>query len=313
MARGTNGSSDPYHASTNSGAAALAVAPGDTAESARRALWQTFARSGVHAAQSSANLLVQFALGIDHAELASNRRRKISADECARIHDAAARRLRHEPVAYILGRQEFWSLPLSVTTDTLIPRPDSETVVEAALAMVDRGGARDRALRVADLGTGSGALLLALLSELPNAYGIASDRDTNALAVARANANGLGLAGRASFVGCDFAAALAPGLDLVVSNPPYIETDVIETLDAEVRAHEPRLALDGGPDGLSAYQSIARQCAGLLKPAGTLVVEIGHGQAEAVTAVFAATGWVYAAPPKTDYGDIPRVLILQHH
>src|SRR5262249_14002749 len=161
-----------------------------------------------------------------------------------------------------------------------------ETVVEAILAVVERA----RPLRIVDLGVGSGAILLALLRELPAAFGVGTDRDASALAVARDNAQRLGLAARAGFVACDFAAALASTCDVVVSNPPYIPTQDIAALAADVRDHDPRVALDGGPDGLAAYRAIAADVARFLAPGGWLAVEIGPGQGEPVSALLAANG-----------------------
>jgi release factor glutamine methyltransferase len=154
----------------------------------------------------------------------------------------ATRRLERKPVARILGVKEFWGLPLRLNDATLVPRPETETVVEAALAAIDSTGSRDRALRIADLGTGSGALLIALLTELPNAAGIGTDVSRDALAAARGNAGRLGVAARTEFAICDFGAALTGGFDLVVSNPPYIASADIGTLSPEVR-HDPRSAL----------------------------------------------------------------------
>jgi release factor glutamine methyltransferase len=185
-----------------------------------------------------------------------------------------------------------------------VPRPETETVVEAALAAVGRRGP----LRIADLGTGSGAILLALLSELPDATGVGTDRDPRALAVARHNAEQLALGTRAAFVVCDFGAALAGGCDLVVSNPPYIAAGEIATLAPEVRDYDPRAALDGGPDGLAAYRAIAADAARLLAPGGTLAIEIGATQATAVTALLAERGLVVVAT-RHDLAGHPRVVV----
>ena len=187
-----------------------------------------------------------------------------------------------------------------------MPRPETETVVEAALAAIDSDGPRTRALRIADLGTGSGALLVALFSELPNAIGIGTDVSREALAAARDNAGRLGLASRAEFAACDFGAALAGSFDLVVSNPPYIASADIAALPPEVR-HDPRRALDGGADGLDCYRTIAGQAPGLLKPDGHLVVELGIGQESAVAALFRSAGLV-PSPARPDLSGIPRAL-----
>jgi release factor glutamine methyltransferase len=212
-------------------------------------------------------------------------------------------------VARIIGHKEFWSLPLRITPAVLVPRPETETVVEAALAVVERGAAA----RIADIGVGSGAILLALLSELPNAMAVGTDRDAGALQIARHNAEDLGLAGRAAFVACDFGAALAGACDLVVSNPPYIATREIATLAPEVRDFDPRGALDGGSDGLTAYRAIAADAPRLLAPGGWLVVEVGIGQAEAVTALFAGIGLETPDPPRRDLAGVPRVVKARYN
>jgi release factor glutamine methyltransferase len=195
---------------------------------------------------------------------------------------------------------------LRVTAATLVPRPETETVVEAALAAIDSGGSRTRAMRIADLGTGSGALLIALLSELPNAHGVGTDVSAEALVVARDNARRLGLAARAQFAACDFGAALVGGFDLVVCNPPYVASGDIGGLAPEVRC-DPRRALDGGADGLSGYRALAGQARRLLKPAGDLVVELGVGQERTVAALFRSAG-LAPAPARPDLGGIPRAL-----
>jgi release factor glutamine methyltransferase len=184
-------------------------------------------------------------------------------------------------------------------------------VVTAALAAIDRTAGRDAPLRIADLGTGSGALLLALLSELPRGFGVGTDLNPVALAVARANAASLGLAPRATFLACDFGQGLGGGFDLVVSNPPYVATADIATLAADVRDYEPVAALDGGADGLAAYRVLAEQCPSLLAEGGHVAVEIGSGQAEAVTAVFAQHGLHLSSSAYPDLAGIARVLILQ--
>ncbi len=190
-----------------------------------------------------------------------------------------------------------------------MPRPETETVVEAALAAIDPHGSRGRALRIADLGTGSGAILLALLSELKNAFGVGSDLNPRALVMARDNARRLGLH-RAAFVACDLAAALRGPFDLIVSNPPYIASGDIATLAPEVRLFDPRLALDGGADGLNFYRAIAAAAPALLAPEGTVVVEIGAGQAEPVAAIFAAAGLAPSAarPDLNKYAARPRCI-----
>jgi release factor glutamine methyltransferase len=212
-------------------------------------------------------------------------------------------------VARILGRKEFFGLPLKISPATLVPRPETETVVEAALEAIERKGARSRPLRIADLGTGSGAILLALLGELPQALGVGSDVSVAALRVAGDNAARLRL-GRARFVACDMAAALRGPFDLIVSNPPYIRSADIAELAAEVRDFEPRQALDGGPDGLFFYRAIAAAAAALLTAGGALIVELAAGDAQTVAAILAAAG-LAPRPPRPDLMGIPRALLAE--
>jgi len=192
----------------------------------------------------------------------------------------------------------------------LVPRPETETVVETALAVVDAAGDPSRIRWLADLGTGSGALLLALLAELPGARGIGTDRETSALAVAAGNAERLGLADRAHFVACDFSAALDGGFDLVVSNPPYVRHGDIATLAPEVRRFDPHCALDGGADGLDGYRAIAADARRLISPSGILVVELGAGQRAPVTTLFEAAGLVVVTA-RTDLSGMPRALVVR--
>jgi release factor glutamine methyltransferase len=284
------------------------LAPGQSIADLRRALAASLRARGFETPELDARLLVGDALGLDHTALLVGAARVLDAEEVAAIAALAARRLAHEPVARILGHQEFWGLSLLVTPAVLVPRPDTETVVEAALAAADRGGPRLRALRIADLGVGSGALLLALLSELANAIGVGTDRSLPAIETATANADRLKLAARAFFVACDYGEALAGGFDLVVSNPPYIPTNHIATLAPDVRDFEPKAALDGGNDGLHAYRAIAREAQRLLAPGGTLVLELGVGQADIVEALVTAGGLTIESAPKRDLAGVPRAL-----
>ena len=219
----------------------------------------------------------------------------------------AERRLKHEPVARIFGRKEFWSLSLQISPAVLVPRPETETVIEAALDAVVRDARQMERLRILDIGTGSGALLLALLSELPNATGIGTDISAAALEVARANAERSDLATRCTFVACDIAAGVRGPFDLIVSNPPYVAHGEIASLAPEVRDYDPALALDGGADGLNGYRAIAAQARGLLAPGGMLIVELGMGQEEAVRALFTKAG-LTAAAARHDLAGIPRAL-----
>jgi release factor glutamine methyltransferase len=240
--------------------------------------------------------------------LISAAQRRLTPDESARLEEFARRRLAGEPVARILGEKEFWGLPLQLSPATLVPRPDTETVVELALELVRAGGNLDRALRIADLGTGSGAILLALLSELPAAQGFGTDISQAALQTAAANAARAGLSDRATFIACDYASGLIGPFDLIVSNPPYIRTADIDGLAAEVRNHDPLAALDGGADGLDAYRALIPQAAGLLAPDAALVVEAGEGQSAQIQALMANAGLMPVIAPKADLGGIPRAV-----
>lgn len=289
---------------------ATATTAAETIDARRRALALAFRDAGLESPELDARILVGHALGLDHAALAANGARSLTQEQNTRIAELAARRLGHVPIARILERKEFWGLPLHLSPAALVPRPETETVVEAALdAIGTNSGAGN--LLIADLGTGSGALLLALLSELPHAFGIGTDLSVQALTTARANAARLGLAGRTAFAACDFAAALSGPFDCIVSNPPYIASGDIETLSPEVREHDPHLALDGGEDGLSCYRAIAAQARCLLKPAGALVVELGAGQADKVTEIMAAQALLADRPARLDLAGIPRALTLR--
>jgi release factor glutamine methyltransferase len=274
---------------------------------ARRALTEKFAAAGLDSPQLDARILVGHALDLDHAALLAAGERLLSASEESAIAALAERRVAHEPVARIVGTKEFWSLDLRIDDATLVPRPETEIVVEAALAAINLCGSRARALRIVDLGTGSGAILLALLSELKSAHGVGSDINPRALAVARDNAVRLGQ-GNAAFVACDLTAALRGPFDLIVANPPYIPSSDIATLAPEVRLFDPRPALDGGADGLDFYRAIAVAAPELLAPDGALVVEIGVGQAEPVAAIFAAAGLVPLSP-RPDLLGVPRAIV----
>lgn len=285
----------------------MSAEPPRTIAQARRALTVSLAAAGIDTADADARVLIAHALDIDRATLLTHGHRVLTPDEDARLETLAARRLKHEPVAYITGRREFWSLPLIVTPDVLIPRPDTETVVELALDLVLNDGLRLEKLRILDIGTGSGAILLALLSELENATGTGTDLSVAALATARSNAEMNGFAGRCRFIACDLAAGLAGPFDLIVSNPPYIARGEIAGLAPDVRDHEPALALDGGHDGLDFYRTIAAQAGPLLAPGGRLVVELGAGQEPAVRTLFADAG-LKPGEARKDFAGIARAL-----
>ena len=286
------------------------IAPGVTIAAARRALSNAFRDAGLDTPELDARVLLAHALRLGHAGLIAAAQRPLAQEEAARVEVVAARRLAREPVARIVGHKEFWGLPIRLAPATLVPRPETETVVEAALAAIDAEGLRTRPLRIADLGTGSGALLIALLGEIPNAFGIGTDVSLSALAMARHNAVRLGLEKRASFVACDFAAALDGGFELVVSNPPYVASGEIAALAPEVRDHDPSLALDGGPDGLASYRALASDAARVLAPGGHLVVELGAGAAAGVTALFETAGLVPSSP-RRDLAGVARALHIR--
>jgi release factor glutamine methyltransferase len=281
---------------------------GDCVADTQRLLAKSFGLCGIESGLTDARALIGAALRLSRAQLLAQSDRILEPREIAAISALAARRMKREPVSRILGRKEFWSLTLDVTPDVLVPRPDTETVVEAALDYVVRRGLRLDTLRILDIGTGSGALLLALLQELRNARGIGTDLSAAALQVARGNAERLGLDSRASFVVCNIVDGLKDGFDLIVSNPPYIARGAIPRLEPEVRDYDPRLALDGGADGLDAYRAIAAAAPPLLAPGGRLIVELGAGQSAPVTALFEAAK-INVLSLRDDLGGIPRVLI----
>ena len=279
---------------------------GKTVEAARRALTARFAAAGIDSAELDARLLVGAALQLDLTGLIASASRPLDESEAAQLEARVARRLSGEPIARILGLKEFWGLPLRLSHATLVPRPDTETVVEQALAMVRPAPAGQ--IRIIDIGTGSGAILLALLSELSDAFGVGTDVSPAALATARSNARDLGLVSRASFVACDYAAALSGRFDLIVSNPPYIRTSDIPNLACDVRDHDPHAALDGGRDGFDAYRALIPQAASLLKVGGGLVLESGLGQAGEIEALMTQAGLKVTGPPKADLGGILRAV-----
>lgn len=258
---------------------------------ALRRLRLAFTQAGLDSPGLDARVLTQHALQIDPAALAAHPEASIGAN-AATLSEFAARRLAREPVARILGRREFWGLSFALSSATLVPRPETETVVGAVLDRLrDKGRLRDR-LSILDLGVGSGCLLVALLTELPNATGLGVDVSADAAGTARANAGTNRVGARARFAVSDWGAAVAGRFDVIVSNPPYIPAKDIGALSAEVRDHDPRLALDGGSDGLAAYRALAGDLGRLLGPAGLVAVEAGVGQTSDICALFAARGLV---------------------
>ncbi|MES2033354.1 MAG: peptide chain release factor N(5)-glutamine methyltransferase [Pseudomonadota bacterium] len=234
-----------------------------------------------------ARLMLEAAAGVSRTDIITDPQRELTEEQTFTYEEFLARRMRREPVSHILGRKGFWKIMLNVTKDVLTPRPDTEVIVDEALKAFPEA----MAFNVLDLGVGSGAILLAILAERPAAKGLGVDVSSEALAVARENAANLDLDGRTALLRGDWTSGLGDAtFDLVVSNPPYIATAEIETLDPEVKDHEPRLALDGGLDGLDAYRRLAPEILRVLKVGGMFAVEIGHTQSAAVEALFREAG-----------------------
>lgn len=247
------------------------------------------AAAGIESARVDARLLLAEALSISPQQAMLYPERVADEESLARLSVLRARRCAQEPMAHILGRREFWSLSFTVSPATLIPRPDSETLIELAVASVSD---REKERRVCDLGLGSGCLLFALLTEWPQAKGVGVDISSDALSVAKENARALGLSERARLIQGDWGQALAGPFDVLISNPPYIPSGDISGLALEVARYEPRLALDGGQDGLDAYRRIVLDAARLLTPGGQAFVEVGIGQAQSVAALFHKAGFI---------------------
>jgi len=271
-----------------------------------RQLSERLAAAGIEGSRGEAWLLLEAAAGCPRASLMAGTVERLTPEQEVLLEAMVRRRLSREPMAYILGEKEFWSLPFAVGPAVLIPRPESESVVEAALARVDD---RSAPLRLLDLGTGSGCLLLALLSELPRATGLGVDLSAAALALAWRNAGRLGLAARARFEVRSWGAGLAGSFDLIVSNPPYVGAGDLAGLEPEVRAFEPQIALAAGPDGLAAYRALIPDCARLLAPGGSVALEIGQGQG-AVAGLLAAHG-LAVIDRRRDLAGIERCLVAQ--
>ena len=270
--------------------------------------------AGVPTPMLDARLLTAHALGLDGQQVLACRDRSVTAAQIAVACALSGRRAAGEPVSRITGMREFWSLPFRLSEATLDPRADSETLITAALQLFH---GRQPPAQIVDLGTGSGCLLLALLTEWPSSFGIGVDMSQSAVRTATANAAALGLAERARMqVGNwleGFGAGEFAGIDLLLANPPYIPAAVVETLAIEVRDHDPRAALDGGMDGLDAYRAIAGQLSAAYRQTHKLppwiILEIGHDQAADVTAIMATAGY-RLFKKQLDYGDNDRCLVL---
>ncbi len=286
--------------------AVLAVPEAVSIGALRREIGRTLVKTSPSAALD-ARLIVAHALRIDPGEVILRETALIRPETRRDALAMAARRAGGEPVARIVGEKEFWGLAFRLSAETLVPRPDTETLVSAALAAV-RGRLRGTPPRILDIGTGSGAILLALLSELPDASGTGTDRARGALETAQDNAVRFRLTGRAAFVEADWASGVAGPFDLVVSNPPYIEAGEIAGLPLEVRDHDPHLALDGGEDGLDAYRAIIPDLDRLMAENGRAFLEVGAGQADAVAELGAPAGFV--SRRHRDLAGIERVVEL---
>ena len=260
--------------------------------------------AGIEGPVIDARLLVEDAADATRTDIVTDPKRPLTDEQVATLDAHVARRIAREPISHILGRKGFWKIMLQVTPHVLTPRPDTETVVELVLRDIPEHAR----ISVLDLGVGSGAILLAILADRPAAKGLGVDVSEEALAVARDNAAQLGLAPRTALLRGDWTSGLGDAsFDVVVSNPPYIRTAEIETLAPEVRDHEPRLALDGGADGLDAYRLLAPQILRVVKPGGRFAVEIGHDQSAAVQALFRAAGALEVSTAK-DLANRDRVV-----
>lgn len=280
-----------------------------SAGAAVRDLAHRFAAAGIDTARLDARLLVAEVLGCSADRVALAPDTPLNDVQCVRLEELAARRAAREPVSHLLGRRGFWTLTLKVTADTLDPRPDTETLVEAVLKRV---ADRNAPLRIVDFGTGTGAILLSLLHELPAATGLGVDKSPAALAVAAENARTTGLDGRARFHLGDWGNGLESGFHILVSNPPYIPDHDIEALAPEVATFEPRLALAGGPDGLDCYRALIPHMARLASPVAIVGVEVGAGQADDVQTLFHQAGLSDCAK-ESDLSGIERCVISYCH
>lgn len=261
------------------------------------------ASAGIEDPWREARLLLAHATGKSVSEIIGYPERPVAA--AAAFDDLIARRAAREPVSHLVGSREFWSLEFVVTADVLDPRPDSETLIQAA---IDEIGDTTAPIDILDLGTGSGCLLGALLTEFRHANGVGVDRDPAAAKISRRNLDRLGLSGRSHIQVGDWASSLRGPFELIVSNPPYIPSEAIPALQPEVSRYEPGLALDGGPDGLAAYRLLFPGLAEKLTPSGIAILEFGDGQCEPVSAIATANG-LEVREVRADLGGRPRCLV----
>ncbi|MGE0741349.1 MAG: peptide chain release factor N(5)-glutamine methyltransferase [Hyphomonadaceae bacterium] len=267
------------------------------------AVRQRLEAAGVDSPVLDARLLLEAGAGVKRLDIVTDPRRPVTADQVAAVDALARRREAREPIGHIVGRKAFWTMDLAVSPDVLIPRPETELLVETALELIPP----DAPARVLDLGVGSGAILIAVLGERLNATGVGVDASVAALAMAALNVSASGHGERIELREGDWGQGLPQAFDLVLSNPPYIATEEIDGLTPEVARHEPRLALDGGPDGLGAYRQIIGGLGAILKPGGAFAFEVGAGQAEAVMELLRAGGFSPESP-KRDLAGVPRVV-----
>jgi release factor glutamine methyltransferase len=277
-----------------------------TVEEALRGASSVLGRAGIDEPHREARILMAHALGVDLAGLLRRRPDDVTPDEEARFGRLIARRVARTPAAVLLGHREFWSLDFRVTPDTLVPRPDSELIIESAVTLHPDRGVR----RILDLGTGTGCLLLAALTEFAGAWGLGVDRSTAAAVVARENAQRLGLAERAAIMVGGWTGAITGQFDLILCNPPYIPAGDIDGLMPEVALHEPHLALDGGADGLDPYRLLFPDLHRCLAAGGTALFEFGQGQAAALLDL-ARQAELMVVEVRADLAGLPRVMILR--
>ena len=273
-------------------------------DAALRQAVHTLEAAGIDTPKLDARLLMQNVLGQSHASLIASAQEEMSQDQLEAFHTLITRRAAREPVSRILGSREFHGLNFTLAPDTLDPRPDTETLVTAALTLAHG----QNSLRILDLGTGSGAIIVSLLHALPAAQGTATDLSEGALDAARANAIMNGVSHRLELIRSDWFAKVHNTFDLIVSNPPYIPDADLETLSPEVRLHDPHLALKGGPDGLAAYRAIIKAAPAHLEPGGHILLEIGQGQEGDVAALLAAAGFTEPTTIPSEQADLAGVI-----
>jgi release factor glutamine methyltransferase len=277
----------------------------NTLGSVYRYLIRELSLSKIENPQLEARILLAFASGVKQTRIIGYPEDKLDNSIISNLEKIMARRKTGEPIAYITGVKEFWSLNFNVTKETLIPRPDSETIVQSVLDTITNH--MDR-ISILDLGTGSGCLLLALLSELPKAIGVGIDISSRSCKIAKKNAKELGLNNRAKFYQGNWMEDIHDQFDIIVTNPPYVAEPDMEFLDREIRLFEPHLALSGGPDGVAAYRLIAKESITRLKTAGILVVEIGINQAQSIRDIFVQNG-LKIIKTQRDFSNIDRCIL----